>query len=117
MLESIINELRLSNAKTGDKLVEKTFADLKKGDQLYWVYPPLRKIVSATITGIVHNTTQNSHNFFYDANGYSGKTIIYDINMNKTYTNQEALPNCIIAANLDSIFKEIPGSDKYKFEK
>lgn len=117
LLEHIINELRLSNAKTGNKLKEKTFAALEKGDKLYWVYPPMRKIVSATITEIVHSTSHNRHHFFYDANGYSGKTMINDINMNKTYTDQEALPNCIIAANLDSIYKEIPDAEKYHLEK
>lgn len=117
LLEQVINELRLSNAKTGAKLKEKTFAALEKGDKLYWVYPSLRKIVSATITEIVHSTSENRHHFFYDADCYRGKTIIYDHNMDKTSTTEEALPNCIIAANLGSIFKEIPGSDKYKYSK
>lgn len=52
LTESIVNELRLSTVKTGNKLKYKTFDELKEGDKLYFVNNLVETIEEATYTAL-----------------------------------------------------------------
>lgn len=117
LAESIVNELRLSKVSTGDKLIDKTFADLKEGDKLYFAFPQFQYISVTTIKKIVHSNSEHCYKFFYETDDDTFKTFIYEYNMKKEFASDETLPNCFIAANLNVIYKEIADSEKYEFTK
>lgn len=70
LLESIINELKLSKASTGDKLDKlKNFEDLKPGDHFYWL-SSAETIENAeyTVEKIVKTRNKDAESWLYTSN-------------------------------------------------
>lgn len=73
LTESIINELRLSKAVTGNKLDRKTFGELKPGENIYYYDPnvdsfntitdviyPVEKVEETKIQRFIHGYTEDN---------------------------------------------------------
>lgn len=89
LLESIINELKITQAHTGEKLEEeKKFEDLKPGDKLYWITDTeTMETAVYTVDDVIVNTSKNTeldtpvdmHIMFTSKNPVSKKGVVQNV--------------------------------------